>query len=48
LQKELLKKTTAKQGCEDLEEKIDALREEKQSLQVNAANRARMKTALRL
>ena len=43
LQKELLKKANAKQGFEELADKIDALREEKQDLLVEEANRAGMK-----
>jgi hypothetical protein len=43
LQKELLKKANAKQGFEELADEIDALREEKQDLLVEEANRAGMK-----
>jgi len=43
LQKELLKKANAKQGFEELVDEIDALREEKQDLLVEEANRAGMK-----
>ena len=43
LQKELLKKANAKQGFEELADEIDALREEKQDLLVEEANRASMK-----
>lgn len=43
LQKELLKKANAKQGFEELADEIDALREEKQDLLVEEANRAVMK-----
>ena len=43
LQKELLKKANAKQGFEELADEIDALREEKQDLLVEEANRADMK-----
>ena len=40
LQKELLKKANAKQGFEELADEIDSLREEKQDLLVEEANRA--------
>ena len=43
LQKELLKKANAKQGFEELADEIDSLREEKQDLLVEEANRAGMK-----
>ena len=43
LPKELLKKANAKQGFEELADEIDALREEKQNLLVEEANRAGMK-----
>ena len=43
LQKKLLKKANAKQGFEELADEIDALREEKQDLLVEEANRAGMK-----
>ena len=43
LQKELLKKANAKQGFEELADEIDALREEKQDLLVEEANRTGMK-----
>jgi len=43
LQKELLKKANAKQGFEELADEIDALREKKQDLLVEEANRAGMK-----
>lgn len=46
LQKELLKKANAKQGFEELADEIDALREEKQDLLVEEANRAGMKQRL--
>jgi hypothetical protein len=46
LQKELLKKANAKQGFEELADEIDALREEKQDLLVEDANRAAMKQRL--
>ena len=46
LQKELLKKANAKQGFEELADEIDALREEKQSLLVEEANRAGHKQRL--
>ena len=46
LQKELLKKANAKQGFEELADNIDALREEKQALQVEDANRTAMKQRL--
>ena len=43
LQKELLKKANAKQGFEELADEIDALREEKQALLLEDANRTAMK-----
>ena len=46
LQKELLKKANAKQGFEELADEIDSLREEKQDLLVEEANRAGMKQRL--
>ena len=46
LQKELLKKANAKQGYEELADEIDALREEKQDLLVEEANRAGLKQRL--
>ena len=46
LQKELLKKANAKQGFDELADEIDALREEKQDLLVEDANRAAMKQRL--
>ena len=46
LQKELLKKANAKQGFDELADEIDALREEKQSLLLEDANRAAMKQRL--
>lgn len=46
LQKELLKKANAKQGFEELADDIDGLREEKQALQVEDANRMAMKQRL--
>ena len=46
LQKELLKKANANQGFEELADEIDALREEKQDLLVEDANRAAMKQRL--
>ncbi len=46
LQKELLKKANAKQGYESLTEEIDALREEKEALLVEDANRAGLKQRL--
>ena len=46
LQKELLKKANAKQGFEELADEIDALREEKQDLLVEEANRAGLKQRL--
>jgi hypothetical protein len=46
LQKELLKKANAKQGFEELADEIDALREEKQALLLEDANRAGMKQRL--
>ncbi len=44
--KELLKKANAKQGFEELADEIDALREEKQALLLEDANRAAMKQRL--
>ena len=46
LQKELLKKANAKQGFDELADEIDALREEKQSLLLEDANRAAMQQRL--
>ena len=46
LQKELLKKANAKQGFEELADEIDSLREEKQDLLVEEANRAGLKQRL--
>ena len=46
LQKELLKKANAKQGFEELADEIDALREEKQDLLIEEANRAGLKQRL--
>ena len=46
LQKELLKKANAKQGVEELADEIDALREEKQALLLEDANRTAMKQRL--
>lgn len=46
LQKELLKKANAKQGYESLTEEIDALREEKEALLIEDANRAGLKQRL--
>ena len=46
LQKELLKKANAKQGYEELADEIDSLREEKQDLLVEEANRAGLKQRL--
>ena len=46
LQKELLKKANAKQGFEELADEIDALREEKQALLLEDANRTAMKQRL--
>ena len=46
LQKELLKKANAKQGFEELADEIDALREEKQNLLVEDANRAGLRQRL--
>lgn len=46
LQEELLKKANAKQGGDELTGEIDALREEKQNLLVEDANRAAMKQRL--
>ncbi len=46
LQKELLKKANAKQDFEELADEIDALREEKQDLLVEEANRAGLKQRL--
>ena len=46
LQKELLKKGNAKQGFEELADEIDALREEKQALLLEDANRTAMKQRL--
>ena len=46
LQKELLKKANAKQGFEELADEIDALREEKQDLLVEEANRAGLRQRL--
>ena len=40
---ELLKKASAKQGFEELADEIDVLREEKQNLLVEEANRAGLK-----
>ena len=46
LQKDLLKKANAKQGFEDLADEIDELREEKQALLLEDANRTAMKQRL--
>ena len=46
LQKELLKKANAKQGFKELADEIEVLREEKQDLLVEEANRASMKQRL--
>lgn len=46
LQKELLKKANAKQGFEELVDEIDALRDEKQTLLLEDANRTAMKQKL--
>lgn len=46
LQKELLKKANAKQGFDELADKIDALREEKQGILLEDANRAAMNQRL--
>ncbi len=46
LQKELLKKANAKQGFDELADEIDALREEKQALLLEDANRAAIKQRL--
>lgn len=46
LQKELLKKANVKQGFEELADEIDALREEKQALLLEDANRTAMKQRL--
>ena len=46
LQKEILKKANAMQGFEELADEIDALREEKQDLLVEEANRAGLKQRL--
>lgn len=46
LQEELLKKANAKQGGDELTGEIGALREEKQNLLVEDANRAAMKQRL--
>lgn len=43
MQKELVKKANANQGVEELADQIDALREEKQSLLLEDADRAGMK-----
>ena len=46
LQKELLKKANAKQRFEELADEIDALRDEKQALLLEDANRTTMKQKL--
>ena len=46
LRKEILKKANAKQGFEELADEIDALREEKQALLLEDANRQGVKQRL--